>query len=339
MPKLSIIIPVWGAERWLTDSVQSILRQSFRDFELLLVEDGSPDRSGEICDSLALTDSRIRVFHKSNGGPASARNLGLAQAKGEYVSFADPDDALLPGALETGVAAMEQGYDVVSYGFEYCYPTGNTMNTCPGFTCQSIEQFWSHFIQYYQETNQFCSSCNKFYRMELIRKYAIEFPSYLRNGEDTAFNFAYFHHCQRICCLDWIGYRYYYRSGSLTQNISSDHLTICEETIQRTTAFLKENGAPTYLARQFEDNQLRINVTSYYAVLTDSTRGYSLSERIRRLKKIFSIPRYRDVLLPWLKEQQGLPYIWLRFAAAFYSPVLTALPVALKAALRGGHHA
>lgn len=87
MPKVSIIVPVYKAEKYLNRCIDSIIAQTFTDWELLLIDDGSPDRSGDICDEYAKKDIRIRVFHKKNGGVSSARNLGLYNVQGEYVTF------------------------------------------------------------------------------------------------------------------------------------------------------------------------------------------------------------------------------------------------------------
>lgn len=100
MPKISIIVPVYKAENYLRRCVDSILNQTFTDFELILVDDGSPDRSGKICDEYARKDSRIRVFHKENGGVSSARQKGMDEAVGEYTIHADPDDWVEPNMLE-----------------------------------------------------------------------------------------------------------------------------------------------------------------------------------------------------------------------------------------------
>lgn len=99
MPKVSIIVPVYKAEKYLNRCIDSILAQTFTDWELLLIDDGSTDRSGDICDEYAKKDTRIRVFHKENGGVSSARNLGLDSAQGEWVTFIDADDYILPDFL------------------------------------------------------------------------------------------------------------------------------------------------------------------------------------------------------------------------------------------------
>lgn len=92
MPKISIIVPVYNVEKYLRKCIKSILAQTFREFELLLINDGSTDRSGKICDEFAMNDDRIRVFHKVNGGVSSARNLGIKESLGDYIGFVDSDD-------------------------------------------------------------------------------------------------------------------------------------------------------------------------------------------------------------------------------------------------------
>ena len=93
-PKFSIIVPVYKAETFICKCIEGILAQTIVDFELILVNDGSPDRSGEICEEYAKKDIRIKVLHKENGGPSSARNVGLDNATGEYICFIDSDDTI-----------------------------------------------------------------------------------------------------------------------------------------------------------------------------------------------------------------------------------------------------
>ena len=106
-PKISIITTVYKTGHYLPLTVQSILAQTFTNFELLLVDDGSPDNSGEVADALAKTDARIRVFHKENGGPASASNMGLDNARGDYIGFVDSDDLIAPDMYEKLYAAVQ----------------------------------------------------------------------------------------------------------------------------------------------------------------------------------------------------------------------------------------
>ena len=108
MPKISIIVPVYRAEAVLPTCVESVFAQTFQDWELLLVDDGSPDKSGRLCDEYAARDPRVRVFHKGNGGVSSARNLGMREARGEYLFFIDADDWIDAKAFERLWTALEE---------------------------------------------------------------------------------------------------------------------------------------------------------------------------------------------------------------------------------------
>ena len=94
MPKVSVIVPVYKVEKYIGKCIESILSQTFKDFELILVDDGSPDSSGAICDQYAQKDSRIQVIHKTNGGVSSARNVGISKSNGEWLCFVDSDDTV-----------------------------------------------------------------------------------------------------------------------------------------------------------------------------------------------------------------------------------------------------
>ena len=100
IPKISIIIPIYNSEKYINNCVNSIINQSYQDFELILVNDGSTDRSGVICEELSVKDNRIKIYHKENGGAASARKYGVEKAKGEWILFSDSDDLMPDGAIE-----------------------------------------------------------------------------------------------------------------------------------------------------------------------------------------------------------------------------------------------
>ena len=122
MPKISIIVPVYNVEKYLGKCIESILNQTFRDFELILVDDGSTDSSGKICDEYSLKDSRIKVIHKENGGLSSARNTGLDIAKGEYIGFVDSDDWIEMDMYEILYKLIKtSGKDMANIGFSAIY--------------------------------------------------------------------------------------------------------------------------------------------------------------------------------------------------------------------------
>ena len=118
VPFISVIVPVFNTEPYISRCIDSILVQSFAGFELLLVDDGSTDDSGAVCDAYAEKDKRIRVFHKENGGVSSARNLGIDNSTGEWVAFVDADDELLPGGLQVLADGISDDVDMVMGGYE-----------------------------------------------------------------------------------------------------------------------------------------------------------------------------------------------------------------------------
>ena len=132
MPEISVIVPVYKAEAFLKKCTDSILGQTFSDLELLLVEDGSPDDSGKLCDEIAAGDPRVRVFHKENGGVSSARNLGMAEARGTYIAFSDADDWLPPDALERMYTALKNAGADSAGGAHYLAETDGSTQIEPG---------------------------------------------------------------------------------------------------------------------------------------------------------------------------------------------------------------
>ena len=133
MPIISVIIPIYNAELTLRRCLDSILTQTFTDFECLLINDGSKDRSGEICDEYASKDGRFRVFHQENSGPSAARNVGLTQAKGQYIIFQDSDDYLLDSNayLKLITYAFHNKLDVLRFDYLVVDKKGNILGPRP----------------------------------------------------------------------------------------------------------------------------------------------------------------------------------------------------------------
>ena len=128
---ISVIVPVYKVEPYLRQCVDSILNQTYRDIEVLLIDDGSPDKCGEICDEYAEKDDRIRVFHTENRGLSAARNLGLREATGDYIGFVDSDDWIEPDMYEVLLTRLEEtGADISVCGFSYEYLNSSECSQC-----------------------------------------------------------------------------------------------------------------------------------------------------------------------------------------------------------------
>ena len=191
-PTISVIVPVYNVERYLARCIDSILAQTFMDFELILIDDGSPDNSGRICDEYAAKDARIRVFHQENGGVSSARNHGIDAALGEYVCFVDSDDLILPTYLETLFETItENDADIATCGYiTSYYKNGQVIKqeTREPAITGTYSNFGKPLIEL-QSPAMYSTPFNHLFRKEIIKASNITFPP-IRRGEDD-----YFVHC------------------------------------------------------------------------------------------------------------------------------------------------
>lgn len=179
MPKISVIVPVYKAEQYLPQCIESILSQSYGDLELILVDDGSPDNSGAICDQYASKDIRVKVFHKENGGVSSARNLGIEKAQGEWITFVDADDAIEPNTLSK-CSTYFDGVDAVRFSMKYVYSEDGKQTVNYVLSELSKEEYISKILL----RDTILGVCGGVYKMKLFKDYNIRFNQNLINGED-----------------------------------------------------------------------------------------------------------------------------------------------------------
>lgn len=213
-PLISVIVPVYNSEKYLHRCIDSILSQTHTDFELLLINDGSTDNSGIICDEYAAKDSRIRVFHKSNGGVSSARNLGLDHAKGKYISFVDSDDETYPNYLSVlfqNINKCDLSYiGILKYDVAL-QKTGE----------------WTHFeeqiIRIDQTDEELIVKNNllevgypygKLFHQKIIETYNIRFDERISYQEDLIFTLQYISKCKTVYVSKEYGYIWYVQPNS-----------------------------------------------------------------------------------------------------------------------------
>lgn len=186
---VSVIVPVYNVERYLHRCIRSILHQSYANIELILINDGSTDQSGEICNRYALKDSRIRVIHKKNEGVSIARNTGIACSSGTYITFVDGDDWLKRTAIEEMVACItKDASDLVVCDMEY---VGSILRTKPKCSNSSIVLQLDNPSDYLNWYKTPWRVGGILYVADTIRKHHIKFPSGIKNGEDTIFALCY----------------------------------------------------------------------------------------------------------------------------------------------------
>lgn len=217
MQTISIIVPVYKVEKYLARCVDSILGQSYKNFELVLVDDGSPDNCGKICDEYAKKDCRVKVVHKKNGGLGSARNAGMDRAKGDYYIFVDSDDWIESEYLCRGIPLIEKNYDCIISGYYIDFTGVNKtikMKNPENKAFIGMDQT-KELLTMLDSVGMFNTTCNKIYRAELIKKHNIRFEESVRSGEDLSFNAIYFSIARSYYMMTFLSY-HYMREGEVT---------------------------------------------------------------------------------------------------------------------------
>ena len=217
--KISVIVPVYKVEKYLNKCVDSIINQTYKNLEIILVDDGSPDNCGKICDEYAKKDSRIKVIHKENGGVSSARNAGLDVVTGDYIGFVDSDDWIEPDMYEFLIKLVDiYNADVAQCGFirddgKFSFKNVSTRN-------DNIILNSNEVIK--RLTGNYChrSLWDKIYKKELFNE--LYFEDNLAYAEDTYINYKIFKKINRLVYSNNIKYHYFINEKSCVKSIISD---------------------------------------------------------------------------------------------------------------------
>ena len=241
-PLISVIVPVYRVEEYLERCVESILSQSYENLEVILVDDGSPDRCPAICDAYAGKDSRVKVIHQENKGLSGARNAGIELAKGEYLAFVDSDDYVSPHFIEGLYQLLQEtGCAIGQCRFSYVKGEKLTEEGDSAFCIYRGESLMEQLYGPEEKATYFVVAWNKLYRAELFKETGIRYPEG-RIHEDEATTYRLFHAARKLAFLDRAMYGYYTENdGSITSVFSKKRfqwLTAQEERI----AFFKKNG-------------------------------------------------------------------------------------------------
>jgi glycosyltransferase involved in cell wall biosynthesis len=312
-PKVSIIVPVYNSAKHLDKCINSILNQSYSNFEFLLINDGSKDNSGNICDKYALIDERIKVYHKTNGGVSSARNFGITEAKGEYMCFVDSDDYVNSDWLLKYIEGAElNNADIVFQGIIIESESNNRI-----ILTNSIDSFFEK-----KEINQgindllkkdwalFSGTCCKMYKTELIKTNDILYSEGMSINEDGLFTIEYCCFIDSIQTLSFAGYHYVTSNSTLTNSqipldlffMYSKSLMTAIEKLSKSigdsiaTHRLRSNIAGQLIASIvneykndiFSDIRLRIHVLSFISVyITKGDIPYEHGISSKLFKRLF----------------------------------------------------
>lgn len=283
MAKLSIIVPVYNAEKYLDQCVKSILAQTFPDFELVLVNDGSTDSSAALCDDWAAKDMRVKVIHKPNGGPQSAVNEGVRQAASDIIGFCDSDDYVARDYYETLYEAMMcSGTDLACCGLRIVYDGSisdyESDRSLSVFNKEAVQrEFWENSGRCLIGNNRY----NKLFRKDFLLQVLPETMSNLCFGEDAVLSHLYLEKCRDVCILErYNGYFYRQVPSSLINNFREKQI---DDNIDYVKA-MEQIGATyghRFLTRNRFNDVLMANLL-YRCLISD----VGISEKCRMAKRI-----------------------------------------------------
>lgn len=246
-PKVSIIIPVYRAEAYIRKCLDSFLAQTLKEWEIVLVNDGSPDHSGQICDEYAAKDSRFHVIHQQNAGVSAARQIGLEALTGDYVIHADPDDWVEPKMLEELYAkAVADDADMVicdmykDFEDKCLYYKQVVTDTNPQSILNDIFRDKIHG-----------SCCNKLIKRSCMNKYGAKFPKGVNYCEDVCFLVQLLKHDINVTYLNKAYYHYVQNQGSITNAYTIETLKTHQKYVQFLTEQLPEDSLPVVTSKEF----------------------------------------------------------------------------------------
>lgn len=316
-----IIIPVYNVEKYLHRCIDSILAQTYDEFELVLVDDGSPDKCGYICDEYAMKDKRITVIHKKNGGLASARNAGLEYvfSKSElhindFIGFVDSDDVIAPNMYEC-LHSMYQlsidlamcAHETVKEGQKCCvYSANREYNK----VLLNENELWEEVFG-----NLNNAVWNKLYRAEFMKD--IRFMEGIIHGEDLIFNLQYLLKCKNGAMIDAKCYYYIKRTGSITSSIFSDRRLMEIEAKERAKEIIIEHRPEQILNAKKHCFRARLNVIRSIVKARVEVQNIDILEQCREYVR----DNYRTVRSK-IKFKEKIEYFLYIYAKNMYRWVI-----------------
>ena len=306
-PLVSVIIPVYNVELYITKCINSISNQTYKYLEIILVDDGSKDKSSVICDELADKDTRIVVFHNANHGPSFSRNFGLEKSHGEYITFIDSDDWIETDYIEKLMQPfLQEDVDLTICPYYMDYPKYS-------FPIEANKRLISKVLKddllylYYLTMGPYC----KMYKKAIIEKYSISFPEDISFSEDRVFNYRYIEHSRRYSYIDKLLYHYcHYQENSLSQSRKMKSYNDAVNVLMIEKEFLQKIKAKDTKKMIFKSACFYIGCFTEVADGDNSYKGFS--ERFKIIREIskgsYSFDTFKEALksivlyfdLPWL---------------------------------------
>lgn len=325
MPKVSIIVPVYNVEKYIHRCIESILNQTFADFELILVDDGSPDRCGEICDEYAQKDWRIQVIHKANGGLASARNVGIEKSKGEYILFCDSDDYVSAEWCENFITNVKETKDnFIFCGINVVRVLENKIQTEHDYSLGDEKEYPITSFFALQGRALVGFAWNVLYYAQIIKENNIRFPMDVI-VEDLPFVLNYLKTMNSLTYTGTLDYYYIQdERQTLSRKYYSDGFRRWKEKYFITQHFIQENIC--------EVNRVKVKhdvADSYlYPFLNslentfDKRNEWSCLQKLEYNKKVVCSKEFQECLYYADTSNENSKYIWLLKHRKYYCSYL-----------------
>lgn len=294
MPKVSIIVPVYKVEKYLDRCVKSLVNQTLKDIEIILVDDESPDNCPKMCDEYAEKDSRIKVLHKKNGGLGFARNSGLDIATGEYVTFCDSDDYVELETYETMYNnAKEKELDICYFKYRRFFEGGGTKEVCFDkkeyyfYGRNRVDEFLLNMVGKDPEKTQSIrfsmSVCMGIFKLSSILNSNIRFVSERTvASEDLLFHLKFLPYVNRIGVLPNVFYNYYVTPGSISNSFDEGKYQRMMKLLEVVKEELMSNYSWEIVKNHYYSQQLRI---IKIILRNESISKNTMSEKISRIKR------------------------------------------------------
>ncbi len=292
--KVSVIVPVYNTGQYLHACIQSILNQTLTDLELILIDDGSTDESGKICDSYEQQDHRVRVVHKKNAGVSAARNTGIEMAAGEYIGFVDSDDTIQPQMYESMYrAAKEHGTDIVMCDavtvFGDCHEEPDTIRQ---LRSSCLVNRWTPDLL----KEMAGSSCRCIYSYALIQRHSSRFPVALKFSEDRVFNIYAMGYANSLYYIKEPFYNRLIWDGSAVNRFHADYFHAVREAATATEQALTDAWENDEAYQKAYQEQF---VTGAIAAINNyfyGTSPWSWREKITAVKRLCADPQLCSVM-------------------------------------------
>ena len=284
--KISIVVPIHNTQQWLENCLTSIKNQTYSNWEAILVDDGSTDKSGSISDKWANQDCRFHIKHIENSGVANARNLGLDLARGDFITFCDSDDHYEPEFLEVLKMIQEQSNsDLCIASLFVDRKESISSHKLPYVGVLEKQQFDGILKHWFDIA--WMGLWNKLFKADLIKQFNLRFTSGLSMGEDSLFILEYIKHCNKIDCKDVPIYHYVQRTGgSLTHGFNRDILRGTDLIIEKLLEEAEYFNCPIEEIKQscMEKRSMALGNYFYSAMMSEKVEEFQRKEIYRQLK-------------------------------------------------------